>query len=97
MSEEKKTHPEHKYSVTFVSKVGTKTKTYPYTSLLHIFQMFRSKNKNPTTKFAIVGIINFNFFSLLEETTKNFHEDLEHLVKNEQDLFQRRQHRLAVT
>ena len=24
MSEEKKTHPEHKYSVTFVSKVGTK-------------------------------------------------------------------------
>ena len=23
MSEEKKTHPEHKYSVTFVSKVGT--------------------------------------------------------------------------
>ena len=25
MSEEKKTHPEHKYSVTFVSKVGTKT------------------------------------------------------------------------
>ena len=26
LSEEKKTHPEHKYSVTFVSKVGTKTK-----------------------------------------------------------------------
>ena len=24
MSDEKKTHPEHKYSVTFVSKVGTK-------------------------------------------------------------------------
>ena len=24
LSEEKKTHPEHKYSVTFVSKVGTK-------------------------------------------------------------------------
>ena len=25
LSEEKKTHPEHKYSVTFVSKVGTIT------------------------------------------------------------------------
>ena len=25
MSEEQKTHPEHKYSVTFVSKVGTMT------------------------------------------------------------------------
>ena len=25
LSEEKKTHPEHKYSVTFVSKVGTKS------------------------------------------------------------------------
>ena len=28
LPEEKKTHPEHKYSVTFVTKVGTKIKVH---------------------------------------------------------------------
>ena len=63
MSEEKKTHPEHKYSVTFISKVGTimksqieliDSKNDGY-SVLNVTLIHDSDGKE-TTKFLDTGL-----------------------------------------
>ena len=52
LSEEKKTHPEHKYSVTFVSKVGTKLE-----------KDLKSKLKEPPTYLIVNQTVKLKYLS----------------------------------
>ena len=55
MSEEKTTHPEHKYSVTFVSKVETKTVVLQLVVGMGVFEHGRFKKLTVRNKSGIGG------------------------------------------
>ena len=51
MSEEKKTHPEHKYSITFGSKVGTKKTAFREDDIPRTKQNFAKFSISPFAHF----------------------------------------------
>ena len=68
MSEEKKNHPEHKYSVTFVSKVGTTSCSYQGQAL-SVATAFKSYGAVITFK-KLIEIKEKKFFFLKFEFLK---------------------------
>ena len=68
MSEEEKTHPEHKFSVTFVTKVGTKTPNSPLTpiEIASSSQGQRRHNKKSEMHKSIKTITTHAIFAILD-------------------------------